>query len=216
MKVYCSWSGGKDSALALYNAHQEGNRLDGLFTITTEEGPSRSHRIPESVLCRQGELMGLNWQGSPASWESYEQVFLKNLKEFKEQGIQGMVFGDIDLDEHREWNDSVCHQTGLKALHPLWQQDEEKLLQEFIDLGFKALIVCVKYEDLSVDWLGRELSQETVEQLKNMDLSPAGEGGEYHTLVVDGPLFSERLEICQLGTSFKDDTGHAFLDYRLK
>jgi diphthine-ammonia ligase len=177
---FCSWSGGKDSCLSLYRAIQAGGRPTCLLTIMSEEGRlSRSHGLP--IVFRS------------ASWESYETVFSAALRELRSAGIEAGVFGDIDIDAHREWCLRVCHAAGIQALHPLWKQARRELLEQFIELKFQAVVVVVKADILGPEWLGRVIDRDAVLELEKAGIDPSGEFGEYHTFVTCGPIFSSPI-----------------------
>ena len=116
------------------------------------------------------------------------------LQAFKQEGIEGGVFGDIDFNPHREWIEGVCRETGITPHLPLWLEDQRKLMEEFIDAGFIAVVVAVKAEFLGEETLGKRIDRGFLASL-GKDITPCGEAGEYHTLVIDGPIFQKRLEI---------------------
>ena len=196
LAFFSSWSGGKDSCLALYHAVKNGGRPRFLLTILAEDGlVSRSHGLSKQVLAAQAESLGLRPVFRAASWERYEEEFVSALRELKASGIEAGVFGDIDLDVHREWARRVCGRAGMAAFHPLWKRDRRELLEEFIGLGFKARIIAVNEEKLDKRFLGRTIQTQTIEEMEEAGIDPAGEGGEYLTVVTDGPLFSAKVEI---------------------
>ena len=128
------------------------------------------------------------------TWESYEEEFKKALSYFKKEGIQAGVFGDIDLQEHREWVERVCKDTDIKPVLPLWGEEREKLLEEFIGAGFKAIVVAA-IEDLGEEWLGRQIDNNFINDLKKLKVDLCGERGEYHTFVYNGPIFKKPIEV---------------------
>ncbi|KUK31386.1 MAG: Putative ATP binding protein [Thermoanaerobacterales bacterium 50_218] len=184
-----SWSGGKDSALAFYRARLAGLEVSRLLTIFDDQGLTRSHRIPRLIIKKQAEAIGLPFVEGVASWETYEDEFKRILGELRKEGFTGCVFGDIDLPEHLAWCQRVCSEVGLSAVHPLWGERQEDLVEEFVRLGFQAVIVVVRLEKLGVEFLGRVLDESLLQEFKDMEISPGGELGEYHTLVVAGPVF---------------------------
>ncbi|MGI5840356.1 MAG: diphthine--ammonia ligase [bacterium] len=188
-RFVCSWSGGKDSCLALYRASRLGQPVM-LFTMLEETGRrSRSHGLPLPLLRSQADALGLPVETRSAAWENYETEFIGALCQFKQEGIQAAVFGDIDLEEHGVWEEKVCGAAGLRLCLPLWENDRGELVAEFINLGFKAVIAAVKESVLSSEYLGRELSMELLDELKERGFDLCGENGEYHTAVLDGPIF---------------------------
>ncbi len=191
---FSSWSGGKDSCLAFYHAVRSGGTPKRLFCMLNEDGTiSKSHGIPKALLEKQAGLLNVDIAFRSATWEGYEAAFLTALYEFREGGIEHGVFGDIDIEEHREWCVTVCGKCGLQPLHPLWKRPRRELLLEFIDLGFKAVIVSVNAEKLGREWLGRTITAGAVGELEAAGIDICGEQGEYHTFVTGGPLFAAEI-----------------------
>ena len=193
---FVSWSGGKDSCLALFRAMSQGYKPKMLFTMfSIENDVSSAHRLNEDIIKAQVNALDLESTIGRAKFEDYEAVFVKNLEAFKSQDIQYGIFGDIDLDEHRKWEETVCEKAQMTAVLPLWQEDRKKLVKEFIDLGFKARIVVVNKTMMSPEFLGRDLSHELLEEIEKTGADVCGENGEYHTVVYDGPLFKTPLNL---------------------
>ena len=193
---FVSWSGGKDSCLALFRAMSQGYKPKMLFTMfSIENDVSSAHRLNEAIIKAQVNALDLESTIGRAKFEDYEAVFVKNLEAFKSQDIQYGIFGDIDLDEHRKWEETVCEKAQMTAVLPLWQEDRKKLVKEFIDLGFKAKIVVVNKTMMSPEFLGRDLSHELLEEIEKTGADVCGENGEYHTVVYDGPLFKTPLNL---------------------
>ena len=193
---FVSWSGGKDSCLALFRAMSQGYKPKMLFTMfSIENDVSSAHRLNEDIIKAQVNALELESTIGRAKFEDYEAVFVRNLEVFKSQDIQYGIFGDIDLDEHRKWEETVCEKAQMTAVLPLWQEDREKLVKEFIDLGFKAKIVVVNKTMMSPEFLGRDLSHELLEEIEKTGADVCGENGEYHTVVYDGPLFKTPLNL---------------------
>ncbi len=235
-KVFVSWSGGKDSALACYNAMKNGEiRVAYLLNMLSENGThSRSHHLSVLALRLQAETMGIPIAQRQAAWQGYEEEFKKALAVFKEEGVQAGVFGDIDVQEHRDWVERVCSESGLNAILPLWQRSRESLMDEFIAAGFKAIIVAVnpvrnrlpkatvvienknisngvKLECMGSEWLGKQLDRQFVEDMKRLpQVDLCGENGEYHTFVYDGPIFEKPVEFT-IGKKILKDK-HWFLE----
>jgi uncharacterized protein (TIGR00290 family) len=193
---FCSWSGGKDSCLALYRAHQRGGTPRLLLTMMTGDGScSRSHGLPPAVLATQAASLDLPLSTGRAGWDDYEAVFLDRLAELRAEGITDGVFGDIDLAPHRQWVEQVCAQHGITAHLPLWQEARRDLLTEFIEAGFSATIVAVDDARLPRSFLGRELNWSTVADLEAAGVDACGEEGEFHTVVTNGPIFAAPLHL---------------------
>ncbi len=193
---FCSWSGGKDSCLALYHAIQQGGRPKCLFAMMAEDGKvSRSHALPRSLLEEQARRINLPIVFGSASWESYEAVFSAALQGFKADGIEAGVFGDIDIEDHRDWCLRVCGAAGIQALHPLWKRGRRELLEEFTGLGFTAAIIVTKADRLGPEWLGRTIDRNSAAELEKAGIDPSGESGEYHTVVTGGPIFQSTIHL---------------------
>lgn len=191
-----SWSGGKDSALAYYRAVLEGHVPLALFTMFEEDGTkSRSHGLPIEVMEAQAERMGLPLVIGKASWSGYEKEFIGQLKNFKAQGIDMGVYGDIDLQDHLEWVQKVSAEADMGVSHPLWQEPRKKLLEELIDEGFRAVITVVDTKRLDESFLGREFTRELIAELEAAGVDACGEEGEFHTMIVDGPIFVEPVPV---------------------
>jgi len=194
--LLCSWSGGKDSCFALMQALQDGCTPKVLLNVLNEAGKiSRSHGIPAAILQLQAKATGLPIQLIASSWADYEVNFTTTLRQLKEEyAVTHAVFGDIDLQPHREWEEKVCANAGLTALLPLWQQDREQLVMQMIAAGIKAIIVSCN-EVLGPDFLGRLIDEQCVTDLKNAGVDVCGENGEFHTLVIDCPLFANGVDV---------------------
>jgi uncharacterized protein (TIGR00290 family) len=196
MRVFCSWSGGKESCLACYKAIQEGHEVASLLTMVTTSGQyTRSHRLSRKLLIAQSQAIGVPLQQKRASWNTYEREFKRAVTVFKREGIAGGVFGDVSLDEHREWVQKVCAEKGIVPLLPLWGTEGKDLLFRFIEAGFEAIVVAVRSDIVDEHWLGTKIDGEFVEQIEKGGVDVCGENGEYHTLVVDGPIFRKKIAI---------------------
>jgi uncharacterized protein (TIGR00290 family) len=151
--------------------------------------------LAASVLEAQAAAMGLPINFQAASWDGYERKFLDALTTLKSQGIEYGVFGDIDLDPHREWVERVCAEGGIIAHEPLWMEPRRKLVDEFLEAGFQARIVSLKEALLPREMLGAQFSPELVERIEAAGCDACGENGEFHTVVTGGPLFSRTLKL---------------------
>jgi uncharacterized protein (TIGR00290 family) len=193
VKVFSSWSGGKECALATYKAISQGHEVLYLLNFISEDGErSRSHGIKAGVLALQAEAIGIPLIQVKTSWENYEENFKKVVREFKDKSIEGGVFGDMDLEEHREWVARVCGEVGIKAFLPLWGMEPEKLIDEFLKLKFKAMVVATRLEE---SLLGKVLDEALVRRIVKLGSHPCGESGEYHTFVSAGPIFRRALKV---------------------
>lgn len=189
-QLCCSWSGGKDSCLALYRALAAGGRLACLVTMFTEDGQrSRSHGLAREVIEAQAAAIGAPLLTAAATWDEYEAAFVTLLGKARDRGARAAVFGDIDIPRHREWEENVCRQASLTAVLPLWQKDRMALLEAWWVAGFEARIVVVREGLVDRRYLGCILDRTTAAELAATGVDPCGENGEFHTLVTAGPLF---------------------------
>ncbi|MGX6445182.1 Dph6-related ATP pyrophosphatase [Neobacillus sp. K501] len=195
-KFITSFSGGKDSVLALYKAMQVGEAV-GLIVMMEEEGKrSRSHGMSSELIRAQAESIGLPFYTGVASWADYEKVFTDLLKMAKIQGAEVLVTGDLDMPEHGCWHDKVTKNAGLKLGMPLWEMNHREAVEEFINLEFVTMIVTVNLSlGMREEDLGRTLTHEFVKELEARGIDPCGEGGEFHTTVVDGPIFKHPIPV---------------------
>lgn len=187
--AFLSWSGGKDSYMALETAIDEGYRITHLLTMFDETGlRSRSHAVKRELIERQASALGLELVTANASWADYESVFVETISGFANSGIEFGIFGDIYLNEHREWEEKVCQKAGLTAVLPLWEQDTTRLAHRFFEHG-RSIVICVDGKFLGAEHCGREYSAKFLDELPS-GVDPCGENGEFHTFVFDGKLFS--------------------------
>jgi uncharacterized protein (TIGR00290 family) len=196
----CSWSGGKDSALALEVAIERGYEPARLFTVLDETGRrSRSHGLPLALLEAQADALGLELVTRAAGWAEYTDAFVDGLRELRASGCSRCVFGDIDISAHRAWCVDVCERAGLDADHPLWQRDRGQLVRELVQRGYAAMLVVVRSAALDRSFLGRKLDLDLLAELEARGIDACGENGEFHTVVVDGPRFSQAIDVRVLG-----------------
>lgn len=213
-EAFVSWSGGKDSCLACYRAIASGIRVRYLLNMVTEDGRwSRSHGLSTELVRAQAQALGIPLVQKQTTGTSYEAEFKNALLAFKQEGITLGVFGDIDFNAHRQWIERVCSAGSVTPILPLWGQDHEEILKGFIQLGFESVVVATKADLLGEEWLGRKIDAAFLAELnelrKTKDITPCGEAGEYHTYVINGPLFRKRMEITEASKEMKD--GHWFL-----
>lgn len=219
-RAFCSWSGGKDSALALHRARQGGVVVERLLTMMTEDGTrSRSHGLRPEVLRAQAESVGVPITLVPASWAEYEARFVDAVAGLRAEGLTAGVFGDIDVARNRAWVEGVCGPLAVAVHEPLWQRPRRELLADLLALGFRAHVVAVRADVLGPgaegrDVLGRVLDATLVDALAAAGVDPSGELGEYHTVVVAGPVLAWPLEV-GLGVVVERD-GYRFVDVLLR
>jgi diphthine-ammonia ligase len=190
-----SWSGGKDSYLAL---HRSWSRFDVVAAITmfNEDGTrSRSHGLRPDVVDAQIRSLGLTAIHGHGSWATYEDGYRHSLRQARSLGVTHVIFGDIMYESNREFPERVCAAESLVAVEPLWGEPTESLYREFIATGAIARIVTVRDGVLSPTWLGWPLTLDLLPEFEAAGVDPCGEHGEYHTVVVDAPLFSRPLQV---------------------
>lgn len=209
-----SFSGGKDSVLALYKAMKLGEAI-GLIVMLEEEGKrSRSHGMPPEIIHAQAKSIGLPIYTAASSWTTYEEVFVDLLEKAKNKGAEVLVTGDLDMPEHGCWHEKVTNLAGLKLCMPLWNTGHREAVEEFIKLGFVTVIVTVNLSlGMREEDLGRTLTLEYIEELEARGIDPCGEGGEFHTTVIDGPIFKNPIPIRKC--DILKDGEYAFLPLEL-
>jgi diphthine-ammonia ligase len=189
-RVFVSWSGGKDSYLALLGAKEKGLTVVSLLSFVGDDGLSRSHGLKTELLRKQAEALGIRLETEAVTWESYEAGFEKAVRRLKRDcDINGGVFGDINLDEHRQWLEKMSLRCGINYNLPLWQMEERAVSEELINRGGRAMLVAIRSDLVDEKWLGRFMDLEYLSYCEEIGISPCGEGGETHTAVLDGPLF---------------------------
>ena len=213
-----SWSGGKDSCFAYYKARQAGYDVKYLLNfISRESRRGCFHGIESGLLQLQAKLVGvpIAQKETTADMQKYEEEFKEAVSELKVEGINTMVFGDIYLDEHKDWVERVCAEIGIKPLEPLWNNPPLKVMQEFIAAGFKAIVVSAQADKFNSDFLGRVIDEKLIDELDARKICPCGENGEFHTLVIDGPIFKRGIRILESEPILKEGFWkHWFLDIK--
>lgn len=196
MKAFFNWSGGKDSALALYHAQKSGDySIEKLLTnINGRHRRISMHGVRESLLEQQAEAIGIPLQKirlpEQPSMQDYEEMMKQNLLRLKQENYTHSIFGDIFLEDLKQYREVQLSTIGLTAVFPLWKRDTKELLHEFIELGFKTILVCIKAELLPREFAGRIIDKDFLKDLPE-DVDACGENGEFHTFVYDGPIFSK-------------------------
>jgi len=211
MSYICSWSGGKDSCFACYRVMRCGYDISYLLNFISKEYKRVSFHGTEAKLIQlQAETLGISLLQKETTGEKYEQEFKEAVRSLIPNGIKGMIFGDIYLEEHKDWVERVCGELGIEAIEPLWGQEPERILLDFIDGGFEAIIVSAKRELFDRKWIGRNVDREFFKYLKENSIDICGENGEYHTLVVNGPMFKKKIRITESKSISRN--GYWFLD----
>ena len=205
MKFAVSFSGGKDSILALHEMVEAGHEPVALLVMYRQEAErSWVHGIEPELLAAIGEVLEIPLICCSAKSETYDEDMERGLRQAQELGAQTCVFGDIDIPAHREWDEARCAAVGMDAILPLWRRDRVSTVRETLDLGYRCLIKCVRNDILPATWLGQPLSHAHVEQMLAQGIDACGENGEYHTVVVDGPLFSHAVAVENRRSVFLD------------
>jgi len=216
-KFIGSWSGGKDSCLACYKAMQMGYQINFLLNLISKKYHRCCfHGIQKELIDLQAHLIDIPLFQKEVSddMELYEQEFKEAVTYLKTKDTKGMVFGDIYLEEHKNWVERVCQELEIKPIEPLWQKTPESVIEEFTNSGFKAVVVSAQAELFSKDIIGRVVDRKFVEELKKRNICCCGENGEYHTFVIGGPIFKkEEIAITKSRVILKEGFWpHWFLD----
>lgn len=208
-KFVMSFSGGKDSTLALYRMIKKGYEPVALLTTVKKDADkSWTHGINRKLLKQVSESLSIPLLEVECDVCEYEKEFEKSLIKAKELGASICAFGDIDIEEHKYWDTERCKNAGIEASFPLWQEDREALVYEFIESGFTTIIKTINLDYLNEDLLGKKLTKNIVDEIKNSGADACGENGEYHTFVIDGPLFKEKISFENKGVVIERNYGH--------
>jgi diphthine-ammonia ligase len=189
------WSGGKDSCLALWRARQSGLRVDSVLNLFDESsGRIRFHAVRATLIAEQARQLGVQIFQYGTQPDSFAADLARALYELKARGYAGIIAGDIHLADVRQLNEELATAAGLQLIEPLWHCDGRQMLEEFVQIGFRAVLTCCDDRWASVLWPGREIDQTFIDDVSlAAGLDPSGELGEYHSFVFDGPLFSHPL-----------------------
>ena len=196
-KAIFSWSGGKDSAYALYKVLQE-KLFDVKYLLTSVNANLRRismHGVREELLELQASSIGiplLKVEVSEGTNSEYEKQMEAVLLKAKSEGIECVIFGDIFLEDLRAYREANLAKVNMKAVFPLWKVNTAELVHDFIRLKFKTIICCTNDAYLNEDWPGRKIDQGLIGEMP-ANVDPCGENGEYHTFCYDGPLFSQPI-----------------------
>ena len=167
-----------------------------LINMMNESGKiSRSHGLPGKLLEMQAIRIGIPVLQLPTGWSDYQHNFISLLQKAKHEfDVEEIVFGDIDLQAHRDWEEMVCEKAGVKASLPLWKEDRRQLVMEMLHAGIETTVVsCI--EAMGPEYIGRPLSHDLVTELELKGIDPCGENGEFHTVVTNCPLFSMPIQL---------------------
>jgi len=198
-KAVFNWSGGKDSALALHKVMESGSASIACLLTTVNKSFQRvsMHGVRTELLERQAECIGIPLMKvllpEMPDMATYEAAMKESLVKLDSDGTRVCVFGDIFLEDLRKYREDKLAELGMKCLFPLWKIPTDELMREFIDLGFKAVTVCVDEKHLDKSFVGRVIDESFIRDLP-VNVDPCGENGEFHTFVFDGPIFRWPVE----------------------
>jgi len=193
-KAAISWSAGKDSCLALLRAREQGLHVETFVTMCDEDGTSKSHALPPALIEAQVAALGGRWRPMRVPPGQYAAVFAAALAALRDEGHTQMVFGDIDLQAHRDWLEPACARAGLEAVFPLWGGSRAALAEEIIERGIRARLVCVDTRWLDAFFAGADYDRALLARLP-AGVCPCGEDGEFHSFVWDAPGFAAPLRL---------------------
>lgn len=188
-----AWSGGKDSSLALHRVLSQGTYevVALLTTISSEFRRISMHGVREELLEQQAQALGIPLVKMEVLERTnivYEKELERHFREFKTQGVEAIIFGDIHLADLRAYRETILARAGLQGVFPLWQESPLALLAEFFSKGFRSVTCCIDAQKLGEEHVGQLLNADFVQSLPP-DVDPCGENGEYHSYCFDGPIF---------------------------
>ncbi|MBU8906155.1 diphthine--ammonia ligase [Desertibacillus haloalkaliphilus] len=197
-KVAICWSGGKDSCLALYRVLKENHEVSCLLSMVSEkDARNHAHGIQLEVLKLQADALGLPLVLVDSA-EDYESSLQRSLSLLKKQsGVEAIVFGSLYSNEDRRWNEQIALKSGIEPLFPIWisKKQTSKLLHEFVSLGFNSVVCRASTKFFDRSWAGKYLDWNFYDEIHQTDCCVMGEYGEYHTFVLDGPIFKKKIDI---------------------
>lgn len=199
-KVVVSWSSGKDCAFALHQVRNEGDfEVVGLLTtLNSENDRVAMHGVRKALLQRQMAALDLPAEmvmlPMPCDNETYRRLVGGTVESLFERGVQHIVFGDLYLEDIRQYREEQMAGSGIEPIFPLWLRDTGQLSRDMVESGLRAIVTCVDQRVLSADFVGRQYDHRFLDELP-AGIDPCGENGEFHTLVIDGPMFSGCLNV---------------------
>ncbi len=212
MKVFVSWSGGKDCSLALHKFRESNPEAEIVSLLNMNRATTQNaHRLTGDLLQAQADAMGLRLtRETIEEGHDYVYFFQRAINKLKEEGVTHGVFGDIFLETHLVWIKAQCAELGITPIFPLLDIDVHDLYKDFIDAGFKSFVLSVKNDHKYSSLLGQILTMDTYKNmLEHEGFDVCGENGEYHSFVVDGPCFSHPVNYAVVG-EYKDAKLHAY------
>jgi len=199
-KAVFNWSGGKDSALALYEILQQKEyEISYLLTsVNMIYNRVSMHGVRVELLEQQAREIGIPLQQirlpEMPGMEDCNREMFSMMKRFKDQGVDYSIFGDIFLEDLKVYREGQLAQVGMQGVFPIWKRNTTELIKEFIDKGFKAVLVCVNEKYLDKSFAGRLIDEDFLKDLP-ANVDPCGENGEYHSFVFDGPIYKNHIPI---------------------
>jgi uncharacterized protein (TIGR00290 family) len=200
-KVVLAWSGGKDSAMALHAllTSSQYNVVSLLTTISEQYDRISHHGVRVELLEQQAAALGiclhkLYLHQTNCNIADYEAAMKKVMLEYKEKDVITVAFGDVFLQDLREYREYNLAKVGMKGIFPIWRRDTTEIVQTFIDLGFKAYLTCVDGEKLGREFAGRPIDVDFIRDLPD-GVDPCGENGEFHSYIYDGPIFQRPVGV---------------------
>jgi len=200
-KILLSWSGGKDCSLAHYCIQETGVYEIVALLTTITDGYDRvcMHGVRRTLIEQQAESLGLPLQKVYIPKDSTSREYESRMKEvllgYQNENINSAGFGDIFLEDVRRYREEKLAQIGMKAIFPLWKRDTPEVIRGFIDSGFEAIVTCVDSRVLDSSFAGKPINDDFISRLPS-HVDPNGENGEFHSFVIDGPIFKEKLRVC--------------------
>ncbi|MBD3195241.1 MAG: diphthine--ammonia ligase [Candidatus Lokiarchaeota archaeon] len=210
MRSVLSWSGGKDSAFALYRIKEkpEMQIVSLLTNLTKKYNRVSMHGIRKELLEKQAKMMDINLDliliSESCTNEEYDNKMRNKMTDYKKNGIHSIIFGDLYLEDIRNYREINLEKVDMNAIFPLWGINTTKLAREFINSGFKAILTCVDSHFLDKKFVGRDFDEALLEELPD-NIDPCGENGEFHTFVYDAPFFSKPIRVNRGEVVLRDD-----------
>jgi uncharacterized protein (TIGR00290 family) len=218
-RVVMSWSGGKDSAMALHELLRgEDYEVVSLLTSVSDEFRRISHHgVRESLLDEQARAIGIplrkvylpSGESGGCTNEVYEAIMAKEMAAYRDEGIRTVVFGDLFLEDLRAWREANLARAGMRGIFPIWKCETNGFAREVIALGFRACLSCVE-SHVGSGFAGRQYDEALLRDLP-ADIDPCGENGEFHTFVFDGPIFRAPVSVRVGETVLRDGRHYADL-----
>jgi uncharacterized protein (TIGR00290 family) len=201
--VVLSWSGGKDSAMALHELLRAGEyEVTGLLTTVSDEFRRISHHgVREALLDEQARAIGIplekvylpSGNSGGCTNDVYEAIMERVMTAYRARGVRTVAFGDLFLQDLREWRETNLAKAGMRGIFPVWKRDTTQFARQTISLGFKAYLTCVEGR-LGPGFVGRLYDEALLRKLRS-EIDPCGENGEFHSFVYDGPIFKRPVSV---------------------